>query len=179
MKRLHLAVLAAATVVGLGGAAFAAVKVLFPKEQPITQPIAFNHAKHTGDGEHSPKLACVECHTGVEKQAIAGLPSLDMCLRCHMKPQSDTEEEGRVREIAAKGGPFAFRQVTRNAGHVYFSHRAHVSGKPALECAACHGDVTAWTAPPDHSEARLKSMDACMDCHRNRGGPTSCLACHK
>ena len=176
MKPLHIGVAIVVLAGGVGAGAYAAKHRSQPP--PVAQPIAFSHAKHTGDGEKSPKLACVECHRGAEKSAAAGIPSLDRCLQCHMKPQSDKEGERAVREAAARGGPFAFNQVTQNAGHVYFSHRAHtVDAK--IACAQCHGDVTKWTAPPTHAEPRLMSMDACVDCHRTRGGSTACITCHR
>jgi hypothetical protein len=144
---------------------------------PVVQPIVFSHARHLV-GEHSPKLACTECHAGAERQAVAGLPSLDRCLQCHMKPQSDRVEERAVREAAARGGAFAWTQVTRNAGHVYFSHAAHTTDAH-IPCTGCHGDVASWTTPPGRPDVRLENMSVCIDCHREHGAPTSCLTCHK
>jgi hypothetical protein len=178
MKALKIAAFALVTVALLGALAYGGVKTFVKPEPAIVQPIAFDHSKHTGDGEKSPKLACTECHTGANKTAVAGFPSLDKCLQCHMKPQSDSDAERAVRDAAQKGGSFAWIQVTQNAGHVYFSHRAHVV-TVGLGCVECHGDVTAWSAPPERPEARLKSMDACTDCHRRRGGSMNCLTCHK
>lgn len=146
-------------------------------DEPIEQPIPFSHAKHIS-GKDSPKLACVECHTGAETRAAAGLPSLDRCLQCHMKPQSKSEREGVVREIAARGGPFEWRPVTRNDAHVYVSHRAHVS-IAKMQCATCHGDVASWDAPPSSPNKNLMSMDRCLECHRERGASTACAACHR
>jgi hypothetical protein len=95
-----------------------------------------------------------------------------------MKPQSDSLAEHDVRAAAARGGAFAFVQVTKNAGHVRFSHRAHtVLAK--LSCAQCHGDVTQWVVPPAYPDPILMSMDACIDCHRHNAGPTNCRACHQ
>jgi hypothetical protein len=171
---LRLTVLTVALIAAVGAVALAARR---PAAPPIVQPIAFNHAKHLV-GETSPKLACTECHAGAERQAIAGLPSLDRCLQCHMKPQSDHVQERAVRDAAARGGPFAWQQVTRNAGHVYFSHAAHTAGAH-ITCTGCHGDVARWTAPPSHPDLRLENMDACIDCHRQRGASTSCRTCHR
>jgi c(7)-type cytochrome triheme protein len=165
-----------AFAVVVGGTAFAALRMGAPAPA-IRQPIPFNHHKHVVE-EEGPKLACTECHPGATTAANAGLPSLDRCLQCHMKPQSKRPEERIVRELAAKGGPFEWIQVTRNAGHVYFSHRAHITlGK--LECATCHGDVASWTEPPARPELRLEDMQACLNCHRERGAQTSCRTCHR
>lgn len=138
------------------------------------QPIAFNHALHLAG---KPQLACRDCHPGAEREAAAGLPSLDRCLLCHIKPQSSRPQEQAVRQLAARGGEFSWRQVTHNPGHVHFSHRAHVS-IAHMPCATCHGDVATWTAPPTTPEAKLTSMEACVDCHRERGASTNCRSCH-
>lgn len=138
------------------------------------QPIAFNHALHVNG---KPQLACRDCHAGAEREAAAGLPSLDRCLLCHMKPQSTRPKEQLVRDLAGRGGQVSWTQVTHNPGHVHFSHREHVS-LARIACASCHGDVGTWTTPPATPEAKLMSMDACLDCHRERGASTNCRVCH-
>lgn len=144
------------------------------------QPLPFDHGVHvkvTQDGE---PLACTACHPGAERGSHAGLPALATCLRCHMKPQGDppSDDERRVRAAAAEGGPFRWIQVTRNAGHVHFSHGAHVT-VAGMACADCHGDVAAWRAPPTRPNEDLRSMSRCLECHRDRGAPTDCETCHR
>lgn len=162
-------------------AAFASVVVLVlaacgGERDPGAQPIAFSHAIHAG------KLAvpCTDCHVGAETAAHASLPALSRCLVCHMKPQGTqpNPREQRVRELAVQREPARFVQVTRNAGHVHFSHAAHVS-LVKLPCADCHGDVTKWTAPPEQPNPALTSMSACLACHRERHAPTDCDTCHQ
>lgn len=143
----------------------------------IEQPIPFSHKKHLV-GEHAPKLACRECHTGVETQAAAGLPPLDRCLQCHMKPQSSAEGEKVVRELAAKGGDFQWRPVTSNRKHVYVSHRGHV-GIGKIGCPTCHGEVTEWDGAPRSANKALLNMDRCLECHREHSAPTNCITCHR
>ena len=167
--------LATAALVAAGGAAALAAHRAAPA--PVVQPIAFSHTRHLV-GETSPKLACTECHTGAERQAVAGLPSIDRCLQCHMKPQSSLTTERAVRDAAARGGPFAWKQVTRNAGHVYFSHAAHTAGAD-IPCSFCHGDVASWTAPPSRPDPHLENMAACVNCHREHGASTGCPTCHR
>lgn len=165
-------------VAAVASTGLAVTLVAWPRpEPPIEQPIAFSHKKHI-EGKASPKLGCVACHTGAETRAAAGLPSLNQCLQCHMKPQSKSEAEAHVRAIAARGGPFEWTPVTRNDGHVYVSHRAHV-GVAKMACSTCHGDVASWDAPPTSPDRKLMSMDRCLDCHRERGASTSCQACHR
>jgi c(7)-type cytochrome triheme protein len=177
MNRRTLAI-GAILIVLAAGAAYGAGRMMRPPPAP-SQPIAFNHHKHTVKlNERSPTLACTACHAGADTSAVASIPSIDKCLGCHMKEQNDRPEEQAVRTLAARGGPLAFEQVTRNAGHVYFSHRAHVV-LGELTCAQCHGDVTAWEKPPDRVDTRLTNMDGCIDCHRQRGASTNCRTCHK
>ena len=140
------------------------------------QPLPFNHQLHAGKHE----IPCTDCHMGAERGAAASLPSMGQCLACHMKPQGDPPSamEQRVRELAAGDEPLRWIQVTRNPGHVYFSHRAHVA-LGGMKCARCHGDVTRWTRPPRRPEAKLRDMDACMSCHRQNGASNECATCHR
>jgi len=146
------------------------------------QPIAFNHALHLALDLEGKRLRCVDCHAGAERAEHAGLPALRDCLRCHMRPQLGTSglpnaREARVRALAVVG-PVQWIQITRNPGHVYASHRAHV-GIAKIACEECHGDVTAWTSPPTEPIQKLRRMDACLSCHRERGASTYCGTCHR
>lgn len=141
------------------------------------QPIAFNHALHVTLDLDGHKLRCTDCHAGAEKAEHAGLPALRDCLRCHVRPQgSGSPREAEVRALA--GSPVHWVQVTRNPGHVYAPHRAHV-GIAKLPCEECHGDVASWTAPPTEPVQRLLHMTECMQCHRTHGAPTRCGTCHR
>jgi hypothetical protein len=142
---------------------------------PVVQPIPFNHEKHVSG---KPKLACTVCHPGAEREARAGLPSLARCLSCHMKPQSQSAGEARVRELAMQPVWPRFTALTANHAHVFFSHRAHV-GTAGMSCARCHGDVAHWTEPPTEPAYWLQSMDLCLDCHRKEGASTRCITCHR
>ncbi|TMQ15883.1 MAG: hypothetical protein E6J90_13590 [Deltaproteobacteria bacterium] len=147
------------------------------------QPIAFNHALHLSVELDGRRLGCVDCHAGAERAEHAGLPALRDCLRCHMRPQLGergvpSEREAAVRKLAAAAAPTRWVQITRNPGHVYAPHRAHV-GIAKLPCAECHGDVAAWTAPPTEPVQRLLRMTECIACHRTHGASTWCGACHR
>ncbi len=142
------------------------------------QPLAFDHALHLRLDLDGKPLACTACHAGAERAEHAGLPALRDCLRCHVRPQgSGSPREARVRELA-DGGPLRWVQVTRNPGHVYAPHRAHV-GIAKLPCTECHGDVASWTAPPTEPIDRLLRMTECIDCHHRHGAPTTCGTCHR
>lgn len=136
------------------------------------QPIAFNHSKHIANG-----LACADCHTGVETQARATLPSLDTCMNCHATAQTKSAEEQKIRALAAAGKEPAWTQLTRMPAHVYFSHRRHVV-LAKLSCAVCHGAMEKAVAPPT-KPFREFTMTACLECHENKRGGTDCNDCHR
>jgi hypothetical protein len=146
------------------------------------QPIAFDHALHLRLDLEGRKLRCTDCHAGAERAEHAGMPALRDCLRCHVRPQLGelgvaNPREARVRELVGTG-PLRWVQITRNPGHVYAPHRAHV-GIAKLACAECHGDVTQWTAPPTEPIQRLRRMDECIACHRSHDAPVWCGTCHR
>ena len=136
------------------------------------QPIAFNHAKHVENG-----MTCTDCHAGAESQARATLPTLATCMSCHESALTPSVEEEKIRRLAAAGKELAWTQLTRMPAHVYFSHRRHVQ-LAKLECAMCHGPMEKATAPPRRPFGRL-TMDACIECHEQRGARTDCNDCHR
>jgi hypothetical protein len=153
-----------------------------PAPRAPDQPIAFNHSLHLAVELDGRKLQCTDCHAGAERREHAGLPTMRDCLRCHVRPQLGASglsnpREARVRELAA-AGPLRWIQITRNPGHVYAPHRAHV-GIAKLACEECHGDVRTWTNPPTEPVERLLQMKECIACHREHSASTRCAACHR
>lgn len=161
----------AAAVLALGGNWFSK---LFNEPEPVVQPIAFNHAVHV-EGE---EMGCVDCHDA-HQSARAGIADIRSCNECHKDPQGDppSAEEEKVREYAKAKKQIPWVQVNKNAGHVYFSHRAHVTFA-RMTCEECHGDVGSMTEPVTVPTPDLHSMAACIKCHESRGATTDCLACH-
>lgn len=141
---------------------------------PIEQPIAFSHKVHV-QGE---ELECRDCHGDARKSPHAGYPDLRNCYDCHSEAEGDHPDEPRVREFASKGMEIPWVPVNRNAGHVYFSHRAHVIFAE-MECAECHGKIEELDEPPSRPRPELHSMEACVDCHRRREASLECAACHR
>lgn len=136
------------------------------------QPIAFNHAKHVENG-----VSCADCHAGVETQAKATLPELDVCMGCHQTAMGSSPEEAKVRAIADKGQELHWTQVTQNPPHVFFSHRRHVA-VAHLACAECHGPMEKATQPPQRP-FRVLNMNACIGCHQKHGLNADCNDCHR
>ena len=144
------------------------------RHEPVEQPIPFDHQAHVVGQE----MDCKDCHSAHE-EPHAGFGAIRDCHECHKEVQGDADSELQqaVREYGKARRQVPWVQVTRNPGHVYFSHRAHVSlGK--MECQECHGDMGARTTPLERPQGHLVSMDACMDCHAARGASLQCAACH-
>lgn len=140
---------------------------------PVEQPLAFSHATHVKGEE----IRCKDCHEG-EDRAQAGFPPVKSCGDCHSEPEGEHPDEPKVREYLKEKREIPWVAVTRNAGHVYFSHRVHVR-LAGLGCEDCHGLVEDWTEPPRFPVPNLVSMDACIDCHEEKGATLDCQACHQ
>ncbi|MBI4616803.1 MAG: cytochrome c3 family protein [Planctomycetes bacterium] len=134
------------------------------------EPLPFDHAPH--------RFQCTVCHAGALSQAEAGLPGVETCLACHNKederkpgPQTDS-----IRELATRGEDLVWLKYTNVPDHVYFSHVRHTV-VARLECQACHGDMA--RSSRDSMEIVVPTMDACMDCHEEKGVTDDCAACHR
>ena len=90
---------------------------------------------------------------------------------------TESPEEEKIRQYAAKGMEIPWQRVYRVPSHVYFSHRRHVT-LGGLDCAACHGDVKGSSVPVTRPAVVL-DMKACMDCHQKRQASNDCDGCHR
>jgi hypothetical protein len=134
----------------------------------VTQPLAFNHAKHAA-------VACATCHSGVETRARATFPSGATCAKCHATAPASV---GQVSwDAIQRQDPARWVPVTRLPDHVMFSHRRHVT-LGGLACESCHADIGQRTAPPARTPMRLR-MDTCLGCHQREGASADCAACHR
>lgn len=115
------------------------------------QPAAFSHRAHA-------PLKCQECHPGSLTQARAGLPSAAKCAQCHRDMKLPALDWVRVYKLP---------------DFVFFSHQRHA--RAAAECGACHGPVASRDVLMKEVST---SMDACMDCHRQRNASLACNVCH-
>jgi mono/diheme cytochrome c family protein len=136
------------------------------------QPIKFSHKLHAGDN----KIACVYCHSGVEKSKHANIPSANVCMNCHMYiqegPTYGKEEIGKIysaldynpetRKYGKNQKPIKWIRVHSLPDHAYFNHSQHVAvGK--IECAECHGPIDSMEVVQQYSPL---TMGWCIDCHR-------------
>jgi len=149
------------------------------------QPVPFSHAHHSGKFQ----LDCLYCHSGAERLPAAGMPSMEVCMGCHLHfpPEYDSLEGIRILNQTWKDQlPIHWVQVHRLPEHVQFRHNRHMRA-PDVTCQRCHGlvetmdklylvDDTRWWqyALP----TKKLEMGWCVICHRESNVSTDCLLCH-
>ena len=126
--------------------------------EPIAQPIPFSHKHHVGDDG----IDCRYCHTTVETDAHAGLPSTAVCLTCHAQLYKDQPLLAQLHESVATNQPIAWQRVHVLPDFVYFNHGVHVA--KGVACVECHGRVDQM---PLEWRAKPLQMQWCLDCHRD------------
>jgi hypothetical protein len=134
------------------------------------QPVQFPHNTHFKLG-----LACIDCHTGADIRADAGLPSVTKCMLCHAKLARERPEVKKVIAYADKNEEIPWQRVygfSRNA-HVRFRHAPHYQAN--IACSTCHGDMTKATVA---QRAVNFTMGTCVSCHRQRSASQDCATCH-
>lgn len=150
------------------------------------QPLPFDHEAHVvarippdRDGD-APRMACVECHAGVETEAWAGMPTVDDCLRCHAfaftEKAAALEVTKKARDLPADAAPWA--RLYAIAPHAKVSHAAHFRAK--VPCEKCHGGTgKSQVARREMMLGGEALMYWCLECHREKKAATDCLTCHR
>jgi hypothetical protein len=133
------------------------------------QPIAFPHTVHAG----RLGLRCTFCHVNAPRSPQATVPPLSICMTCHETIALDRPEVQKLRGYVVRREPVSWRRVHSVPDFVRFTHERHV--KAGVDCAACHGGVAQMTRV---TRVRPLTMGWCIGCHRTRGAPTDCTACH-
>lgn len=126
--------------------------------EPIGQPIAFSHKHHVADDG----IDCRYCHTTVESEPRAGLPSTRICMTCHSQLYRDAAVLAPLRESERSGRPLAWLRVHQLPGFVYFDHSVHLA--KGVGCVECHGRVDQM---PLTWRAQTLQMQWCLECHRD------------
>lgn len=139
---------------------------------PQVQPVGFNHRLHVEDEG----MDCTECHMSVETETFAGLPDAGLCSLCHAELLGNGREEQKLVALIQEDEPLVWKSLFREAPHVFFSHRRHVS-VAGLDCTVCHGDFAANERPP--LSAELIRMQDCIACHEQEGASADCSQCHR
>ena len=142
------------------------------------QPIPFSHKLHAGDY----KIPCVYCHTQVEVSKHSAIPSLNICMNCHIMVATDKEPIKKLQKKYYDGQTIQWVKVHMLPDHVKFNHKRHVHRFSEAKdrypaCILCHGEVKKMDVIKQES---ILSMGECVNCHRKQDppGPTNCSDCH-
>jgi len=147
------------------------------------QPIAFYHSVHAGQNQ----IPCMYCHYTADRSPSAGIPSVKLCVGCHVPGSAVTAPE-----LAQLAFPLAERDTFWNAEaqklvgywqrqeaipwvrvynlpeHVRFPHMSHVN--VGIQCQTCHGPVEEMEKVYQFSSLQ---MGWCIDCHRGEQALTA------
>ncbi|ADO74528.1 cytochrome c3 family protein [Stigmatella aurantiaca] len=159
VSRLSVAGLLAVPAISIGGLlAYARSPHVTNQNQPIEQPIEFDHRHHAGDEQ----IDCRYCHWTVENAPSAGIPSTTVCMSCHAQIWNKSPYLTEVRKAFFADQPIPWVRVHNLPDFVYFNHSIHVN--KGVGCATCHGRVDQMAAI---EQASTLTMAWCLDCHRN------------
>ena len=148
------------------------------------QPIFYSHTVHAGINQ----INCLYCHGGAQESKHANIPSVNVCMNCHMGineyakgpklyREDGTEVDGTAeinklyqfagwdpakKQYNGKGQPIEWIRIHNLPDHVYFNHSQHVTaGKQ--NCQTCHGEIQKMDEVYQFSDL---SMGWCVNCHR-------------
>jgi hypothetical protein len=147
-----------------------AFRAFFGVRPDVQQPVAFSHQLHL-----EKELLCTDCHEGVERGPVAGLPSVNTCMICHSQIATDRPIIQSLTAMQEKGLDLTWPRVYGYAreAHVRFEHAPHI--RSGVECSTCHGDMKQQTVA-----RRVVEMDMafCVNCHKTKQASNDCLTCH-
>jgi hypothetical protein len=159
LAKLSLLIVAGGAVGSIGGLFFYVRSPLARGMQdPIEQPIQFDHRHHTRDEG----IDCRFCHNSVDRAPNAGIPSTQLCLNCHSQIWNQSPLLDPVRRSFIEGQPIVWKKVNDVPDYVYFNHSIHVN--KGVGCVTCHGRIDQMAAV---EKAQPLTMSWCLDCHRN------------
>ena len=150
------------------------------------QPIAFSHKIHSGEN----KIDCQYCHSSAKHSKHSGIPSVNVCMNCHMNiaevaEGTEVEYDGiilrkndldkEIQKIYDAAGwdaenleytgetkPIKWIRIHNLPDHVNFAHAQHVT-VAGIDCKQCHGPVDEMDEMYQYSPL---TMGWCIDCHR-------------
>ncbi len=153
------------------------------KDYQPEQPIYYSHKVHAGANQ----ISCLYCHGSAFEGKQATIPSVNVCMNCHMTVSTYGGEELHREDGTVIDGTAEIQKIYEAAGwdpakkqytgkqkaiewvrihnlpdHVYFNHSQHtrVGG---VQCQTCHGDIPNMHEVKQHSDL---SMGWCVNCHR-------------
>lgn len=148
------------------------------------QPIYYSHEVHAGVNQ----ISCLYCHGGAQDSKQASIPSVNVCMNCHMAVKeyagepiiredgttvNANEEIKKLYQYAGwnpesktydkPGKPIEWVRIHNLPDHVYFNHAQHVKvGQVA--CQTCHGEIQKMKEVKQFADL---SMGWCINCHRS------------
>lgn len=151
--------------------------------QPV-QPIYYSHTVHAGVNQ----ISCLYCHNGAMQGKHANIPSVNVCMNCHMGineyvkgpklfREDGTQVDGTAeieklyayagwdpakKQYSGEGKAIEWIRIHNLPDHVYFNHAQHVTvGKQ--NCQTCHGEIQKMGEVKQFADL---SMGWCINCHR-------------
>jgi mono/diheme cytochrome c family protein len=153
------------------------------KDYQPEQPIYYSHKVHAGVNQ----INCQYCHSGVAQGKQATIPSVNVCMNCHMaineyKGEPIVNEAGETVDGTAeikklykyagfeegkpwdpsKATPIEWVRIHNLPDHVYFNHAQHVKAGQ-VDCQTCHGEIQNMGEVKQFTDL---SMGWCVNCHR-------------
>ena len=147
------------------------------------QPIHYSHKIHSGDNQ----IECKYCHSSARVSKHSGIPSLNVCMNCHMNIAEYNGDEdlekgytkdfytNEIKKLYKAVGwdestqsytgetqPVKWVRIHNLPDFVYFNHAQHVS-VAGIDCQKCHGPVEEMEIMYQHSSL---TMGWCINCHR-------------
>lgn len=153
--------------------------------QPV-QPVYYSHKVHAGTNQ----ISCLYCHGGAQDSKHANIPSVNVCMNCHVTINEYNGKEKVYREDGtevngtaeiqklykyagynpalsktwdpSKAKPVEWVRIHNLPDHVYFNHSQHIkAGK--VQCQTCHGEIQKMDEVKQFADL---SMGWCINCHR-------------
>jgi len=149
------------------------------------QPIYYSHKVHAGTNQ----ISCLYCHGGAFEGRHANVPSVNVCMNCHMQineygaaseklyREDGTEVNGtteiqkiyaasgwdpKLKKYTGKEKPIEWTKIHNLPDHVYFNHSQHTRAGQ-VQCQTCHGPIQEM---PEVKQFADLSMGWCINCHR-------------
>ena len=147
------------------------------------QPIHYSHKIHAGANQ----IECKYCHSSARVSKHSGIPSLNVCMNCHMNIAEYNGEEDlengytkdfytkEIKKLYAAVGwdetnqrytgetqPVKWVRIHNLPDFVYFNHAQHVE-VGEIACEKCHGPVEEMEIMYQYSPL---TMGWCINCHR-------------
>lgn len=178
-KKIIGAIIGLGVLFGVSGFVYALtnnkLQIGYNNNYEPTQPIPYSHALHAG------KLGidCKYCHTTSEVSRHASVPSLNVCMNCHIqvrqfqgKPSANID---KLVDAYSNNTPIAWQKVHLLPDHVKFDHSRHV--KAGKTCQQCHGEIQTMDVVKQNADL---SMGWCVNCHRQpeNNASVNCGTCH-